>query len=237
MNRGLDMQTRTHHLLEQAAAMYPFDLAGLALIRSSQYSPNDIYSFEKDGRPYILRVATHDADHTEYTAAEMEWLRFLHDRGIPVSRPLPMLVQRLLALPRHQDNYGLIHSDFHQGNFFVDKGRVRVFDFDDSLYGYFALDMGIALHHALRWTEPLPQPERQGAVEIIVRSFMRGYKRANALPPDDLLTVREFIRFRQLCNFGWAYAPDSHEMPEEQHNLMNQALVTGCRVEDEWFLA
>lgn len=241
------MQSRTHHLLPQAAALYPFEESTVRLIRSSRYSPNDVYSFSRNGRAFILRIATHDEDHASLTAAEMDWLSHLHREGVPVSMPLPMrdgqlvvsiphgskhhavcafekaegapcdredpaswnmavcrdwgytlgrmhratksykpsssrlmrplfdgsdalneslrgvpvihalstaLVQSLLSLPRNRDTYGLIHNDFHQTNFFVNNGRVHVFDFDDSLYGYFALDIGVSVYFALRWGLP-----------------------------------------------------------------------------------
>ena len=92
------MHTRTHHLITQAAALYPFDTGTLRLIRSSMQSPNDIYSFVKDGKEYILRIASHANDFSSETLCEMEWLAFLHSRGVPVSMPLPMRDGRLVAL-------------------------------------------------------------------------------------------------------------------------------------------
>ena len=84
------MQTRTHHLISQVAALYLFDVDTLRLIRSSKYSPNDIYSFAKNNKKYILRIATHDKENLFKTIGEMEWLKFLNGRDIPVSMPLPM---------------------------------------------------------------------------------------------------------------------------------------------------
>ena len=60
------------------------------------------------------------------------------------------LISRLLALPRTNDTWGLIHNDLHQNNFLVKANKVYAFDFDDSIYGYFALDIGIATLFSLR---------------------------------------------------------------------------------------
>lgn len=61
------------------------------------------------------------------------------------------LINEMMALPKDKDSYGLIHNDMHQWNFLLDGDKINVFDFDDSLHGWFALDIGIALYHALWW--------------------------------------------------------------------------------------
>ena len=324
-----NMKTRTDHLIPQAAALYPFDAGTLHLIHSKASSPNDIYAFSKGHKAYILRISTHDRDHTPQTIGEMEWLAFLCKRKVPVSMPLPMedgrlvalltsgghyhdvcafekaqgthcdkgdpnrwntdimedwgytigrmhretkdftltderyrrgvfdgseglheslsdvpailefaqgLVSRLVSMPRTKDTFGLIHNDFHQNNFFVNQNKVHVFDFDDSLYGYFALDIGIALHHAVRWgVSDLHVYERQAEGEKIVSHFMKGYKKANTLDDLSLRSIAQFMRYRQLCDFGWEYSPD-HPMLEEQQNLLSGHTAHGCYIGEGMFV-
>ncbi|MDL2206049.1 phosphotransferase [Eubacteriales bacterium OttesenSCG-928-N13] len=113
-------------------------------------------------------------------------------------------VAHLLSLPRTQGSFGLIHQDFHQLNFFVDRGKVHVFDFDDSVYGYFALDIGIALYHALLWGLPEEIDRRQAASQAILGGFMKGYLSQNALDDSCRSTIPDFMRFRQMCELAWA---------------------------------
>lgn len=318
--------SRTAHLTGWAAALYPFDGGGLRLIRSSKVSPNDIYAFERAGRGYILRIATHERDYLERTLAEMEFLHYLHGRGVRVSLPLPMkdgrlaasvragncfhvacaferaggapcdrddplcwnpvmfgnwggamgqmhaftkdfapvhlrgafdgrdveseamaraprvqktarqLAARLMALERCRDNYGLIHCDFHQGNFFVEEGQVNVFDFDDSQYGPFALDLGIALYHGLRWGLPRESTLRKEAAEAFVRAFLRGYGRFNALPREDLARVPEYMRYRQLADFAFIYRPGEAEAEAERRAIEAGEIIPGVGLEPGWFV-
>ena len=321
------MQTRTSHLIAQAAELYPFDANTIRLISSTKYSPNDIYSFIKDGNEYILRIATHKEDYTFKTIAEMEWLAFLHARGIPVSMPLPMkngqlvvsivsgdkfhavcsfeksegehcdkndpltwnnhviedwgfvmgsmhretkdfrvsdhhyarqifdggdidgsdvldvswakvpaihkfakeLISKLLALPRNCDTFGLIHNDLHQNNFLVKDNKVYVFDFDDSIYGYFALDIGIALYHALHNAVGNIQSD----AERIIFQFMKGYTRANKLDEQALKSILSFMQYRQLCNFGWCY-PDN-VTKDEEYNILNGFSAQDCKINEDIF--
>lgn len=53
------------------------------------------------------------------------------------------LLEYAEKLPQSKDSYGLIHTDVHAGNFFVDDGKITVFDLDDSSYQWFASDIAI----------------------------------------------------------------------------------------------
>jgi len=321
-------QTRTNHLISQAAELYPFNASTIRLISSTKYSPNDIYSFIKNNKEYILRISTHNENYLFKTIGEMEWLAFLHERGIPVSMPLPMkngqlvkslisntenqyhsvcafekaegehcdkdypdtwnnhvienwgyvigsihretkdfqvsdprfmrgifdgndidgsdvfekafaqipainklwnnLISQLLSLPRTRDTWGLIHNDLHQNNFLVKNNKVHVFDFDDSIYGYFALDIGIALHHALH-----NAVDKQNAERIIL-NFMQGYKKANKLDEQTLKSILSFMKYRQLCNFGWGYPDNVTE--DEQEIILNGFVMRDCLITEDIFL-
>jgi Ser/Thr protein kinase RdoA (MazF antagonist) len=55
----------------------------------------------------------------------------------------------LRSLPTPVDGYGLLHTDLHHGNFFVDEGRITAFDFDDIGYNWFASDIAVLLLRAI----------------------------------------------------------------------------------------
>lgn len=140
------------------------------------------------------------------------------------------LTARLLSMPRNRDTFGLIHNDLHQNNFLVKDNKVHIFDFDDSLYGYFALDMGIALHHAMHNAAG----KRQSDGERIVAQFMRGYSRANKLDEQSLRSILPFMKYRQLCNFAWCY-PDN-VLKDEEYNILNGFSVRGCKLHEDMFV-
>lgn len=323
------MDGESARLVKEGARLYGFEPGTLKLIRPATCSPNDIYSFSKDGRRYILRIAAHDGDHTGQTLAEMEWLSFLAGRGISVSMPLPMsggalaktfcgarfytmcafemawgravdrldseswnarvicdwgnvmgrmhraakdftpsspqrtrgrfdgadvlggalksydglpaiaraLVNELTSLPRARDEYGLIHCDFHQHNFVVDEGRVRVFDFDDSLYGPFALDIGIALYHALAWGLSGGMCARQDEAMWIIGHFMRGYLAANALLTRTRRAIFTAMRYRQMSDFAYLAGPERKAMHQEAARLKSGVVIEGCRLNEHTFEA
>ncbi|MFD1394693.1 phosphotransferase enzyme family protein [Kroppenstedtia eburnea] len=50
---------------------------------------NYVYEFEKDNRPYILRITHTIRRQPDYIMGELEWLNYLADHGLNVSRAVP----------------------------------------------------------------------------------------------------------------------------------------------------
>jgi len=61
------------------------------------------------------------------------------------------VVDYVQTLPKDKESYGLIHADFHGGNFFVDTttNTITVFDFDDCVYGWYSMDIAMSVFDAL----------------------------------------------------------------------------------------
>ena len=102
-----------------------------------------------------------------------------------------MRVENLFkSLPKDQDCYGMIHADFHSGNFHYDeKGRITLFDFDDCVYHWFSYDIAIIFwsieQHNLDWNK----------YEAI---FFEGYFKENILSEKWLKLLPEFYVYRML---------------------------------------
>jgi amicoumacin kinase len=100
------------------------------------------------------------------------------------------------ALPRPAHLFGLVHTDLHEGNFFVDEANaVTCIDFDDCAYHYFLQDLTIPIYYALLH-EPLET--LQLAAERIFKKFLSGYLTAFELPEDELERVPLFLRLRDV---------------------------------------
>jgi Ser/Thr protein kinase RdoA (MazF antagonist) len=157
----------------------------------------------------------------------------------PVDRVARSIRSEMLSLPRSRDSYGLIHYDLHPYNFLLDGERINVFDFDDSLYGFFALDIGIALYHALWWGLPETAQDRNAFIPVIIENFLKGYLQGNHLSDFWLSKIPLFMRFRQICAFSWFFDPN--HMDDEQrakiNNIENGVLFADCTIDDTLFCA
>ncbi|MCF7931477.1 MAG: phosphotransferase [Acholeplasmataceae bacterium] len=107
------------------------------------------------------------------------------------------LIAHLNQLPIHQNNYGLIHTDIHMGNFFVKDKNLCVFDFDDSSYMWFVSDIAIALFYYLEFSAR-DEKDQVGISQFFMTHFMRGYLSENKLTKQDMETMDDFLRLREL---------------------------------------
>ena len=297
------------NLLTFAANNYGFDKGSLHFISEST---NQIYSFQKAGKWYILRFSERPAEQICQTRAEMDWLYYLAKNDIGVSLPLPAnnnelvistedegksyiisvfealpgkfwnkndpalwnekifynwgkvmgdihrltknyfpandndlrseftghnalfldnmkncpavykiaegLINEIMALPKDKDSYGLIHYDIHPWNFIIDGERINVFDFDDSLYGWFALDIGIALYHGLWWGRK--NDVGHDFTNELIKHFIDGYLSTNRLNDYWISKIPLFMKYRQICKLSWFYKPD-HEDDNQKERIRN----------------
>lgn len=136
-----------------------------------------------------------------------------------------------MALPKDRDSYGLIHFDLHPWNFLIDGERLNVFDFDDCLYGWFALDIGVALYHALWWGRK--NDAGQEFTREIIQSFLEGYASANHLSDFWLARIPLFMKYRQICKFSWFYGPENEDEHQRERirNIENGVLFSDCDID------
>ncbi|MBN1296918.1 phosphotransferase [bacterium] len=102
--------------------------------------------------------------------------------------------ERAAALSRDIDAYGLVHFDVHGGNMLVDDaGELRVFDFDDAHYTWFANDIAVVLYYML-WGVADPP----AFTDRFMTRFLTGYTRENRLDAAWLETIPLFMKMRQI---------------------------------------
>ncbi|MDI9458391.1 MAG: phosphotransferase [Bacillota bacterium] len=113
------------------------------------------------------------------------------------------LLEYAKKLPQSQDSYGLIHTDVHMGNFFVDEGKITVFDFDDCSYQWFASDIAIALYYTIWWKfGGQDTREKDAYAREFLRDFMIGYNAENRLEDYWLNELPFFMKLRDIILYA-----------------------------------
>jgi Ser/Thr protein kinase RdoA (MazF antagonist) len=148
-----------------------------------------------DPPPGFVRP-THDAAHVSRRLETL--LTACGDDLTPVqvralARGTRMLEAMLRELPRTPSGYGLIHGDFHAGNYLVHDDRLCVIDFGRCAFAFHALDIAIALE-----------------VEASQRAaFLAGYASVRPLPEEFVEHERAFTAMAHLDNLAFlAKRPD-----------------------------
>ncbi|MBN1329844.1 MAG: phosphotransferase [Candidatus Heimdallarchaeota archaeon] len=111
------------------------------------------------------------------------------------------LTNKLMKLPKNRDCFGLIHYDLHHANFLVDNGKIRLFDFDDSEYGWFIADLSVIVFTAL-WANFHAEQSKEEFVQIFIRKFMVGYRKENSLEEWWLTQLADFVHYRFILLYA-----------------------------------
>ncbi|WP_230161491.1 phosphotransferase [Peribacillus sp. Bi96] len=114
-----------------------------------------------------------------------------------------LIMKKLNALPVHQDNFGLIHSDIHHGNFHYHEGEIHVFDFDDCSNHWFASDLAIPLYYLMWSLEREGVKGRDGYAAKFMKAFIKGYETENILAAEDYETIPLFLKLRDLTLYNF----------------------------------
>ncbi len=100
------------------------------------------------------------------------------------------------SLGRSEEDLGLIHYDFQLDNVFWDEKACmfNVFDFDDAMYHWFAMDIVAALVD-LFGEDGQPSGDK-------LNCFLRGYRSAFPISDDIVAQFPKFLRFSRLYGFS-----------------------------------
>lgn len=107
------------------------------------------------------------------------------------------------TLPINKDNYGIIHWDIHTDNFFVDNGKIKLFDFDACQFNWYAADMASAIFFMiLKGAGPLTnksEKEKTEFAETYLVSYLKGYLETNQTTEYWVRKIDLFIKY-QMCD-------------------------------------
>ncbi|MBE9050108.1 phosphotransferase [Nostocales cyanobacterium LEGE 11386] len=112
------------------------------------------------------------------------------------------IITHFARLERKQDNFGVIHGDFHSGNYLVCDEEVYIIDFDRCGFGFYLYDLALALME-------LEEPQQ--------KIFLQGYETLKPLPADYTNLKQMFLCLAYLDNLGFLVAN-----PEELAFVMKE---------------
>lgn len=167
-----------------------------------------------------------------------EVLRTLPSEETEVARVITSGLRWLETLPISAQDYGLIHGDFELDNIIWDGQRVQALDFDDASYGWYGLDIAIALQDV--WKAGDEGDVARAQRDERFRSFAEGYATVRPLPlgiPDSmprLLNLLLAVKTARLLR-AYANAPESED-PEwlARMRARHERWLSARRAELRW---
>jgi Ser/Thr protein kinase RdoA (MazF antagonist) len=101
------------------------------------------------------------------------------------------IITHFAQLERKPDSFGVIHADFHSGNYVLCDENVCIIDFDRCGFGLYLYDLALALME-------LEEQQR--------KAFLQGYETVRALPADYTNLKQVFLCLAYLDNLGFLVA-------------------------------
>ena len=114
------------------------------------------------------------------------------DEAAEVAQRYQALVDQVNELPRTKEHFGLVHFDVHDGNFFLHRGEIQLFDFDDCLYTWFANDIAMVIYYA---TSEIRDDAEQ--LKFQITQFIEGYNEISTFNPLWLEYIPAFLMMRR----------------------------------------
>jgi Ser/Thr protein kinase RdoA (MazF antagonist) len=121
----------------------------------------------------------------------------------PAREQLTNLIAELQNLPASPPDFGLIHGDLHFANFLIQPGgRMAIIDFDDCVYGWFAMDIAMALFDVLVLYNASSEEGSQQFARRFLSSYLAGYRLENDLSPFWQMQITHFLKLKELCIYA-----------------------------------
>lgn len=140
------------------------------------------------------------------------------------------VIAAISALPKTIDNYGIIHTDIHSGNFFYDGEQIHVFDFDDASYHWFVSDIAIPLYYSIIYRIPASeQAERNRFGQLFLDAFIEGYQKANQLPENWRKQITLFLMLRDIVLYAVLHKKIAPEDRDEKLKVMMDEIAVRLR--------
>ena len=121
----------------------------------------------------------------------------------PAREKLGALLIELKQLPIPPTEFGLIHDDLHFANFLIQPdGHVSIIDFDDCAYGWFAMDVAMALFDVMVVYNTTNEADKQRFAGRFMSNYLAGYRLENDLPLFWKSQLPRFLKLKELCIYA-----------------------------------
>jgi len=115
-----------------------------------------------------------------------------------------LLRTRLDEYGESRDRFGIIHADMRLANLLIDAGEVKLIDFDDCGFGWFAYDFAAAISFY----------EDSKQVPELFTSWLRGYRQERDFSAQDIMMVNSMIMLRRFALLAWVGSHSETELAD-----------------------
>lgn len=146
------------------------------------------------------------------------------------------LLQTVKQLELSQENFGMIHFDFNDGNYAIDydTGQITVYDFDNACFGWYMLDLASIWSNGAGWIQFEPDADkRRQFMDDYFQTVLAGYTSETHVSEAMLENLPLFIQLNLLENILDIFqVMQYNEQEEEEDHDEHLAYLIKCMEED-----
>ena len=107
-----------------------------------------------------------------------------------------------------KESYGMIHSDYNDGNYCIDyeTGDITVFDFDEACYSWYMLDLAQHWTNGHGWAFSEPDAgKRKQIMDDYFGTVLEGYRSETDISNEMLETLPLFLKIFAMEIIVWEF--------------------------------
>ncbi|URN95735.1 MAG: phosphotransferase [Candidatus Pristimantibacillus lignocellulolyticus] len=150
-----------------------------------------LHQISKGYTPVHRRYSFFDKFNTEYLN------RLIPDSLFLLKEKLIEILDTLNGLDNNQDNFGMIHFDYNDGNYSIDfdTGQITVYDFDNSCFGWYMYDLADLWISGMGWIQFEPDVnKRKKFMDDYFETVLEGYRSETMIEDSMLDKLHLFIK-------------------------------------------
>jgi Ser/Thr protein kinase RdoA (MazF antagonist) len=121
-------------------------------------------------------------------------------------------LEKFKGIPKTPGDYGLTHADLTQWNFNVHAGKITVYDFDSSEYGWFIKDLAVSLYYA---GVGYDGDERENFNHEFLKHLVLGYRRIRPISDQWLARIPDFLLLLRISLYSFCHQIGDAQNPTE----------------------
>jgi Ser/Thr protein kinase RdoA (MazF antagonist) len=121
-------------------------------------------------------------------------------------------LEKFKGTPRTPEDYGLTHADLTQWNFNVHAGKITVYDFDSSEYGWFIKDLAVSLYYA---GVDYDGDEKETFNHEFLKHLVLGYRRIRPISDQWLVRIADFLLLQRIILYSFCHQIGDAQNPTE----------------------
>jgi Ser/Thr protein kinase RdoA (MazF antagonist) len=148
----------------------------------------------------------------EYDVLDLD--RFIPADQTSVLNTAKNHLAKLQAFPKSASVYGLTHADLTQWNFNVHNGKITVYDFDSTEYGWFVKDLAVSLYYAGSSYEG---DDLDAFNQGFLKHLVAGYRQVRPISAIWLKHIPDFLFLQRIILYAYCYQLGYLEDPTENN--------------------